>query len=264
MQCDYQECDCDDCCGMPIRGFQGLEGTASFGIPGPQGYAGPEYVAPQGAQGMQGPICCDMESLRGPQGTQGPQGYNIDGPQGPIGFQGLSLNGFFGPQGQDGYQGYQGLDHVGMQGFQGSTEVGLKGPQGFQGNGGIGIQGSMGPQGPTQIFIAQQGPSSFTLPSNFQGQVQSISMPSLDKYLVTITFSVTYDLSSLENISFYTQPFFGDLIVLVQNGNLLSNRMFVSFDLIVGGQNSINLNYITSGSTPTLSIYDFLVTLAKL
>lgn len=261
MQCDYEECDCDDCCGTPIRGFQGLEGPASFGIPGPQGYAGPEYVAPQGAQGMQGPPCCDMDSLRGPQGTQGPQGQNIDGPQGPVGFQGLSLNGFFGPQGQDGYQGFQGLDHVGMQGFQGATQAGLKGAQGFQGSVGIAAIGTRGPQGPTQITTQFQGPFNFSFTPNPTGTISAFATPSADLYLVSVTFSVVDTLAPAQgsNIRFFAGS--DNLNVLVQNGNSTTNQTFVCLDHITSGTVTIGFG---ANQTAQLNIFNFTIIFTRL
>lgn len=273
MQCENEECDCDDCCSSGGRGYQGLQGPAALGSPGPQGYPGPEYAAPPGAQGSQGPLCCDFELLRGAQGLRGPQGQFSDGPQGKIGWQGSFVPGLPGPQGIIGFQGFQGSVMNGMQGAQGTNQAGAQGPQGFQGNFGLNAVGPLGPQGPIQISTYLIGPNSFTLPPSFTSIILSVLPPSSGKYLATITFSTFDNLMTRttgSNITFWVQQdsagILGSLRLWVSLGDVDGNRTPIIFDVIsddLSGTVPFTLHYYANQNAQ-LAIYDLTMTFIQL
>lgn len=244
MDCDYDECDCDDCCFSSERGrgTQGPNGPPAIDAIGPQGFVGPEYTAPQGARGPQGTECCDQEMLRGPQGDQGPQGQNIDGFQGPVGSQGSTTPSSEGAQGLVGFDGAQGRSEIGVQGFQG---IAIRGPQGPQGAVGTSSQGAIGPQGImlSGMYIA---PNPINLPAANSGTIASFLPPGPGKYLCTICFEMVMEIlfPSWQTFTFS----------VLQNANVLTTN---SADIYPGDNNNrktlIVFDVITL-DTPTLPI----------
>ena len=264
MDCDFEECDCEDCC-FPSdrgRGTQGLHGPMAMDIPGPQGFVGPDYTAPQGARGYQGMECCNPEALRGTQGIQGPQGQNQDGFQGAVGPQGSTTSSFDGAQGPTGYDGAQGQADLGMQGRQGMDVRGPQGPQGVLGSGGS--TGAIGPQG-TRLNDMYIGPNPIDIPALNEGTIASFSLPGPGTYLVTICFSVLVIEPQIRQTMMSFNVSQGATIItqcftsVLYSGSANSRRTLIVMDAITVNSLPIDVRFSWGDPVPII-VFDFFAT----
>ena len=266
MDCDFEECDCDDCC-FPSdrgRGTQGLHGPMAIDIPGPQGFVGPDYVAPQGARGYQGMECCDPEALRGPQGIQGPQGKNQVGFQGDVGPQGSTTSSFDGAQGPTGFDGAQGHAELGMQGRQGMDVRGPQGPQGVLGTN-DGVAGVIGAQG-TRLYGTFVGPTPINIPASTFVTIASFPLPGPGKYLCTICFSAVID-DPGQTVPVQKSFFvFQGVTALPQNsvasfvtGDVNNNKMLMAIDVVTVSSLPVDVK-LSQPAAMKMLVFDFVAT----